>query len=97
MNAKDGDPQSRTARRIAYDKAMKRLREENLPRFAKIYGEELSKVGAKGQVLKGEARKELAKEFRELRTQGRTIRSIAAQYGKSYGFVYRLATDPREG
>lgn len=48
---------------------------------------------AKGQRITGSAREELGKRLREAYDQGTSIRELAEQTGRSYGFVHRLLVD----
>ncbi|MFH8337032.1 helix-turn-helix domain-containing protein [Streptomyces sp. AM6-12] len=44
----------------------------------------------KGQWITGGAREKLAEAFAGEYRQGRSIRAIAEEHGRSYGFVHRL-------
>ncbi len=48
---------------------------------------------AKGQRITGEARAQLSDELREKYVAGASIRDLANETGRSYGFVHRLLVD----
>lgn len=48
---------------------------------------------AKGARITGQARDELAEQVRRRYESGESIRSLAAELGRSYGFVHRLLRD----
>ncbi|GAB1332565.1 helix-turn-helix domain-containing protein [Streptomyces sennicomposti] len=47
----------------------------------------------KGKQITGTARAELAREMRKQYEQGMSIRAIAEEHGRSYGFVHRVLTE----
>lgn len=48
---------------------------------------------AKGQRITGKDRKKLASQLREKYEAGASIRDLASQMGRSYGFVHRILVD----
>lgn len=48
---------------------------------------------AKGQRITGEDRDKLSEELREKYLAGASIRALASETGRSYGFVHRLLVD----
>ncbi|MEU2878109.1 helix-turn-helix domain-containing protein [Streptomyces sp. NPDC007070] len=51
------------------------------------------RVVEKGKQITGTARAELAREMRKQYEQGMSIRAIAEEHGRSYGFVHRVLTE----
>ncbi len=47
----------------------------------------------KGQRVTGKARKSLATDLKAKYKKGASIRELAAETGRSYGFVHRLLTE----
>ncbi|GAA5080220.1 transcriptional regulator [Streptomyces sp. SID10815] len=47
----------------------------------------------KGKQITGTARAELARQMRKQYEQGMSIRAIAEEHGRSYGFVHRVLTE----
>jgi predicted transcriptional regulator len=47
----------------------------------------------KGSRVTGQARDRLASDLRKKYDQGRSIRSLAEETGRSYGFVHRMLTE----
>lgn len=47
----------------------------------------------KGKWITGSARRELAETFSKQYSEGRSIRAIAEEHGRSYGFVHRVLTE----
>jgi len=48
---------------------------------------------SKGSRITGDARQEIARVAKKDYESGRTIRDIAANLGRSYGFVYKVLSD----
>ncbi|GAB2756293.1 helix-turn-helix domain-containing protein [Streptomyces bullii] len=48
---------------------------------------------SKGKWITGTARKRLAETMKEQYQRGRSIRAIAEDHGRSYGFVHRVLTE----
>lgn len=48
---------------------------------------------AKGQRITGGDRDKLAKDMKKKYESGRSIRELAADTGRSYGFVHRILSD----
>lgn len=48
---------------------------------------------AKGQRITGSDRDKLAKDLKKKYESGRSIRELAADTGRSYGFVHRILSD----
>ncbi|MET9144570.1 MULTISPECIES: helix-turn-helix domain-containing protein [unclassified Streptomyces] len=47
----------------------------------------------KGKQITGTARAELAREMRKQYEHGMSIRAIAEEHGRSYGFVHKMLTE----
>jgi hypothetical protein len=50
-------------------------------------------IAAKGTRLSGAARESLASELSEKYANGASIRDLAAETGRSYGFIHRLLVE----
>lgn len=53
----------------------------------------MSEVAKKGSRISGTERQTLAKELTTKYAQGSSIRALAEESGRSYGFVHRLLTE----